>query len=234
MPSMFEIYERHAAEYDQLVDAEDFQGNFRDYVLQVTDWERKSVLEAGVGTGRVTRIYADRAAIVTCFDQSRHMLDGAARRLAKSRGRITYRVADNMRMPRVSPKCDIFIEGWSWGHSIIDVPESVESVTETLLQGVRSSLVDGAEMILIETMGTNTPKPIPPHPRLARFYELLVSKYAFHQVVIRTDYRFPTPDDAIRVMGFFFGSEMEQALRKSRLTDIPEWTGVWHARLSKV
>ncbi|HUX11586.1 MAG TPA: class I SAM-dependent methyltransferase [Spirochaetia bacterium] len=234
MPSMFEIYEKHAAEYDELVDAEDFQGNLHDHILQVVDWDRKSVIEAGTGTGRVTRIYADRASAVTCFDQSQHMLDRAAGRLSKSAAPITFRVADNMHMPQVSPKCDIFIEGWSWGHSIIDAPGSVESVTETLIQGARSNLVRNGEIVLIETMGTNTPEPTPPHTRLARFYELLVSTCSFHQDVVRTDYRFPTADVAIRVMGFFFGPEMEQSLKNSMLTEIPEWTGVWHRSMSEI
>jgi SAM-dependent methyltransferase len=230
MPSMFEIYEKHAVEYDQLVDAEDYQGNFGNYLRQVADWEGKTVLEAGVGTGRVTQLYADLAASAVCFDQSPHMLEAAKRRLSRFGGKISYRVGDNLKMPEVSPKCDIFVEGWSWGHSVVGSSDPVATIAEALIRGVRPSLKPDAVMMVVETMGTNTATPAPPEPRLDRFYKVLVNELGFHQAIIRTDYRFATSEDAIRIMGFFFGETMEKALADSRPTIVTEWTGVWHRR----
>lgn len=229
MPSMFEIYERHAAEYAGLVDAEDYQGNLARCLGQVTDWSDKRVLEAGVGTGRVTRIYAESVASIVCLDRSAHMMEFAARRLSAYEEKLSFRVAENMRLPRISPKFDLFIEGWSWGHSIVDPSRSVESTAEALLSGACRNLRKGATVVLIETMGSNSAQPVAPHPRLARFYELLVGRYSFRQVVVRTDYRFPTADEAIRIMGFFFGDAMRKDLAAARPTVVREWTGVWYA-----
>lgn len=230
MPSMFEIYEKHAVEYDQLVDAEDYQGNLGQYLRQVVDWGGKAVLEAGVGTGRVTELYADEAASAICFDQSPHMLEGARRRLSRFGDKIGYRVADNLNMPPVAPKCDIFVEGWSWGHSAVGSTEPVGSITEKLIRGVQQSLTPDAAMVVVETMGTNTITPSPPDARLAELYRALVDTHGFHQAVIRTDYQFADADEAIRIMGFFFGDAMGKALAQSRPTIVTEWTGVWHRR----
>lgn len=229
MPTMFEIYERHAAEYAELVDAEDYEGNLARCLREVVDWSGKRVLEAGVGTGRVTQIYADSAASVVCLDRSTHMMDFAAHRLAAHRNKLQFRVADNMRLPKISPKFDLFIEGWSWGHSIVDPSRSVESTAEILLAGARHNLRKGGTLVLIETMGSNSARPMAPQARLERFYELLVSRYSFRQVVVQTDYRFPTADEAIRIMGFFFGDSMRDELALARPTVVPEWTGVWYA-----
>jgi SAM-dependent methyltransferase len=234
MPSMYEIYERHAAEYDQLIDAEDYQGNLARHLLQLTDWKEKAVLEAGVGTGRVTQMYAERAASIICLDRSQHMMDAAARRLSKYASKITFRKVDNTALPQFSPRADVFIEGWSWGHSIVDDWRPVEVITQILLNAARRNVVENGVLILIETMGTNTPAPAAPHPRLAEFYALLEAKYSFRQSVLRTDFWFPCVNEAARLMGFFFGDSMQHDLLRSRATVIPEWTGVWYATNSQV
>jgi len=130
MPSMFEIYQKHAAEYDELVDAEDFQGNLSRYLLKIVDWKGQEVIEGGVGTGRVTAIYVDRVRSVLCIDRSPHMMEAAARRLRKFSAKVSFQEADNLSLPTVEPKRSVFIEGWSWGHSIVSEPAEVETVAE--------------------------------------------------------------------------------------------------------
>jgi SAM-dependent methyltransferase len=234
MPSMYEIYEKYAAEYDQLVDAEDYQGNLARHLLQLTDWNRKVVLEAGAGTGRVTQMYAEQAASIICLDRSQHMLSAAARRLSKYASKITFGAVDNTALSQFSARADVFIEGWSWGHSIVDDWRPVEVIAQILLSAARRNVFENGVLILIETMGTNTPVPAVPHARLEEFYALLEAKYSFHQSILRTDYWFPCADEAARIMGFFFGDTMQQDLLRSRATVIPEWTGVWCATNSQV
>ncbi len=231
MPTMEEIYQRHSAQYDELVDAEDYQGNLRAWLRSAVDWRGRRVLEAGAGTGRVTEIYVAGARSATCLDRSAHMLQAARRRLAGYLDRITFMVADNASLPQLPDRYDAFIEGWSFGHSVMDAREPVEEVARRLLAGACRNLTEAAEVVLIETMGTNTEGPRPPAERLAEFYQCLETRHGFRRAIIETDYRFPSVARAAEAMGFFFGPEMRELVESRQQTVIPEWTGAW--RLSR-
>ena len=56
MPSMYEIYDAHSDRYHELVMREDYQGNLARALKRVARWRDAVVVEAGIGTGRVTRI----------------------------------------------------------------------------------------------------------------------------------------------------------------------------------
>ena len=228
MPAMVDIYRRHRVEYDRLVDAEDHAGNLPALLRHIADWRGRRVAEAGAGTGRVTALYAAEAARVLCFDREAHMLEAAGTRLAAHADKILFQVADNLDLPDIPVKTDLFIEGWSWGHSIIDEPGPVEAIAERLLENARRLLRPGGTAILIETLGTGQEAPAPPHPRLGEFYELLRTRRLLRQEIVRTDYRFPSVPDAAETLGFFFGEAMRQSVLERGSPDIPEWTGVWH------
>jgi len=59
------------------------------------------------------------------------------------------------------------------------------------------------------------------------FYDLLETKFGFSRTVLRTDYCFETHDDAIRIMGFFFGDEMKTRVANTTSCIIREYTGIW-------
>ena len=225
---MYDIYRRHRAEYDRLVNAEDHERHLPAFLHSLADWRGKTALEGGLGTGRVTEMYADRARRVVGCDREPHMLEAARERLAPFAHKLDLRVADNLDLPLLPQQADIFIEGWSWGHSIVDGPGSVEDIAAALFAQVRKNLVPGAPVILIETLGTNALSPAAPHPRLAEFYQLLQSRYGLQQTVLSTDYRFPSAAAAAETLGFFFGDAMARAVRAAT---VPEWTGVWYGTL---
>lgn len=227
---MYEIYDHHAREYDRLVSAEDHRGNLSRYLRRLTDWSGKTVLEAGVGTGRLTEIYAEQAVSITCCDRSSHMMEAASLRLSRYSRKTRFLQADNLSMPLIGLKADLFIEGWSWGHSVVDHQESVRTVSATLLEGAFMNLTDNGTLIIVETMGTNVSAAGAPHPSLAEFYRLLEEDYSFNVDVIRTDYSFETVEEAAETMGFFFGADMEEAITRARIRVVPEWTGVWTKR----
>ena len=231
MASMYEIYQRHHDAYDRLVNAEDHRSALPDFLLSAIDWQGRTVLEGGTGTGRVTQIYAPLARHITCLDLEPHMLEAAAERLVAWADKITFRAANNLDLPQLAEPADIFIEGWAWGHSIVDAPGSVEATAERLFANIRKNLLPGADVILIETMGTNRPEPGAPLPRLGKFYDLLKEQYGFTETVLATDYRFPTVQDAAETLGFFFGDDMKQDIRDAGATVIPEWTGIWQGIL---
>ena len=231
MPSMYEIYQRHHAGYDRLVNAEDHARHLPPGLQAIADWRGRNVLEGGLGTGRVTELYGEQARRITGCDREAHMLEAARRRLARFADKLDLRVADNLDLPVLQEKADIFIEGWSWGHSIVDGPGSVENLAAALFAQVRKNLVPGGRVILIETLGTNSLAPAAPHPRLAEFYQLLQSRYGLRQTALSTDYRLSSAAEAADVLGFFFGDGLGQAVRANGSAIVPEWTGVWHGPL---
>ena len=231
MPSMYDIYRRHRAEYDRLVNAEDHARHLPEFLDSNVDWRDKTILEGGLGTGRVTDLYLDRVRRVFGFDREPHMLAAARARLARCAPKLDLRPADNLALPRLSEPADLFIEGWSWGHSIVDGPGSVEDIAAALFANLRPNLVPGAPVILIETLGTNSLSPAAPHPRLAEFYHLLQSRFGLRQTALSTDYRFPSASAAAETLGFFFGEAMAAAVRNANSPVVPEWTGVWHGPL---
>ena len=231
MPSMYDIYRRHRAEYDRLVGAEDHERHLPAFLRSLADWRGKTVLEGGLGTGRVTEMFVEQARRVVGCDREAHMLKAARERLARFADRLELRGADNLDLPVLPEKADVFIEGWSWGHAVVDGPGDVEEIAEALVAQVRKNLVPGGLVVLIETLGTNALSPAAPHPRLAEFYQILQSRFGLRQTAISTDYRFASAAEAAAVLGFFFGDAMAQAVRVANSAVVPEWTGVWHGPL---
>ena len=231
MPAMYDIYRRHRIEYDRLVNAEDCEHHLPAFLRSIADWRGKTVLEGGLGTGRVTELFIDDARRVVGCDREAHMLEAARERLARFTDKLELRVADNLDLPLLPEKANVFIEGWSWGHAVVDGPGEVEAIAEALFTQVRKNLVPGGLVVLIETLGTNALSPAAPHPRLAEFYQLLQSRFGLRQTALSTDYRFATPAEAAEVLGFFFGDAMGKAVRANGSAIVPEWTGVWHGSL---
>lgn len=259
MPEMYEIYRQHADWYDRLVGAEDVEGNLAPALFEVARWKGVDVYEAGVGTGRVTKLYVERVRAATLVDRSQHMLDQAARNLAGFSDKLRFLLGDNFALPRPVASAsvsgadggasagtgaaafggaDIVIEGWAFGHGIVDraeaargedgsVAAAVAQATKELLSSVRQVARPGATLIILETMGTATEGPAAPLPELALFYELLHGELGFSQRVISTDYQFKSAGEAEEVLGFFFGEEMAARVRELGSPRIPEWTGLW-------
>lgn len=232
MPSMYDIYRRHRAEYDRLVNAEDHARHLPAFLNSIMDWRRKTALEGGLGTGRVTELFIEQARRVVGCDREAHMLEAARERLARFADKLELRVADNLDLPLLPDKADVFVEGWSWGHAVVDGPGDAEAIAAALFAQVRKNLSPGGLVVLIETLGTNAPAPAAPHPRLAEFYQILQSRHGLRQTAISTDYRFASAAEAAEVPGFFFGDAMAQAVRAAGSATVPEWTGVWWGRLN--
>jgi SAM-dependent methyltransferase len=233
MPDMFEIYQSHAPRYHELVMAEDFENNLGSLLHQLVNWHDLSVLEAGVGTGRVTQLYIAQTATTVCCDQSQHMLDFAQKSLAAHSPKLTFQLADNTELPDFESTFEVFIEGWSFGHTIMACvnEEEILHTTNVLLANAMKNLSSGSTIIIIETLGTNVDSPTPPHENLRLFYETLVHTHDFGQHVIRTDYQFDTNEEAAGIMGFFFGDDMMQSVLARGTSTIPEWTGTWTRKI---
>jgi ubiquinone/menaquinone biosynthesis C-methylase UbiE len=230
MPTMPEIYNNYSIEYDELVSCEDYEGNLAATILGITSFKKKRVIEFGVGTGRLTRIFAEMAERISCCDASSHMIDRAKKNLSEWETKIDFFTCDSRCFPDNQEVFDIAIEGWSFGHMIPEKRHEIGTMTETLIATCTKHLKRNGDMIMIETLGTNVDQPGPTKERLSIFFDHLEKQHGFSQKVIRTDYKFPSNSEAARVMGFFFGEKMKEAVFTRGTSIIPEYTGVWYRK----
>ncbi|NOY07499.1 MAG: class I SAM-dependent methyltransferase [Spirochaetes bacterium] len=230
MPSMTEIYNRHAFEYDELVSHEDYSGNLPRKLHAIFNFNNKSVIEFGVGTGRLTKLYIQQVKQVSCFDRSVHMLDKAKANLEPFKGKTTLDICDNNYINRLDLKADFIIEGWSFGHTIMENADEVFKTTDKLVSDCALLLEKNGTIIIIETLGTDMEKPIPPAKTLEVFYNYLEEKHNFKRIIIETDYKFTTVHEAVRVLGFFFGEETAKSISEKNNTIVKEFTGIWYRK----
>ncbi|MBN2656160.1 MAG: class I SAM-dependent methyltransferase [Spirochaetales bacterium] len=120
---MYEIYDRHSYEYDELLRHEDHEKNLPAKMNELFDFRGKTVLEFGTGTGRLTAIYAPSAGKIFCFDRSGNMLDKAKNNLSGFSEKIIFGFCDNNEIGMLEETGDFLIEGWSFGHTVSDYEE---------------------------------------------------------------------------------------------------------------
>ena len=109
MPSMQEIYNNYSIQYDELVNHEDYNNNLSNYLLEKFNFSGKTIIELGVGTGRVTKIFAERAQSIFCYDKSQHMLNKAKINLNHHTSKIEFSQCDNYNIKKIKEKTDIVI-----------------------------------------------------------------------------------------------------------------------------
>ena len=222
------IYARHAAEYHELVAAEDWRGNLPKAIRRIVDPAGRTVVELGAGTGRVTALVAPGASRVLAFDRSRSMLDQAEAGLSRlGISNVALGIADNRAVPLPDGSADIVIEGWSFGHTVSVARDAWRGAAEGLIRESERLLVPGGTLILIETLGTGFRMPTPPGDILPVFFGFLERQLGFTATWIRTDYRFSSLVEARRLVEFFFVTMTDYELGENASVIVPECTGIW-------
>src|SRR6056297_1055039 len=230
MPTMNEIYKKYALQYDKLVKAEDYQKNINKYLINNIEWKDKVVYEAGIGTGRLTKIYIQQIKKLYGFDREAHMLEQCKNNLDEYLEKVFLNIGNNESLPVVDEKSDIFIEGWSFGHTIVEKNNDIQSTTERIVNNIwRNTTVDSVK-IIIETLGTNVNEPKYINNDLKQFYRLIEDEYGFKKTIVKTDYKFDNYREAAQIMGSFFGEEMERGIIQRKSEIVPEYTGIWIKR----
>ncbi len=223
MPGMFEVYQSYADLYDELVNHEDYNNNLYKFLNDNIQWENKVVGEFGIGTGRVTKNYIAKAQKVYAYDNSQHMIDKAKLNLSEWANKIEYSISDNKQINSLENKFDIIIEGWSFGHLVV---QDNETRNQTIQMLIKETTKRADTVIFIETMGTNVDSANPPGEKLSLFYHALVDN-GFKEYIIETDYKFSNHEEAGRIMGGFFGDSMKTDIIQRKLEIIKEYTGIW-------
>ena len=222
------IYNGKAEQYHELVTREDVDGNLPAALWEIADFQGKTVVELGAGTGRVTGIVAARAARVLAYDRSLHMLDRARSALAAELGRnVSLALADNRAIPLSPATADIVIEGWSFGYTVNRAPEGWRAAAEALVAETVRLLKPGGTALIIETLGTGHRSPASLGGSLGSFYHWLERENGYSHRWIRTDYLFETERKARELVEFFFGSMVEHDILASGQVRVPECTGLW-------
>jgi ubiquinone/menaquinone biosynthesis C-methylase UbiE len=229
------IYERHAAEYDAMVAAEDCDGHLLPALRSIAPLEGAAALEVGAGTGRVTRLLLEAGARVVASEPALAMLAVARRHVAsRPAGRCALLGADALALPVRAGWADVAVAGWALGHlrswHAVRWRETIARALGELDRALRSV----GTLVVIETLGTGEEHPLPPSPELAEYYAWLEGEQQMERLVIRTDYGFPDPEAAARATGFFFGGEFAARVLERGWSRIPECTGLWWRRSAAV
>ncbi len=230
-----EIYREHADAYDRLVRAEDAAGELPRALAELVDVRGARVLDVGCGTGRLTRILLGLgAAHVTGVDRAEAMLGVAARALSAdvARGAVELveadaRVLDAHGVPVGA--FDVATAGWCFGHFRHWMPEDWRQDVDRALDAMTRAVRAGGTLVVIETLGTGHETPRR-HAPLDEYFEALEAR-GFARRAIRTDYAFDSVEEAVEVLGPFFGDDLSARVREAGWSRVPECTGVWSRRV---
>ncbi|HWN66515.1 MAG TPA: class I SAM-dependent methyltransferase [Haliangium sp.] len=219
-----EIYAHHAAAYDELVAAEDCDGNLLPALARVMPVTGR-VVEVGAGTGRLTRLLARAGATVVATEPAAAMLAVGRQRLGEL-ANVSWHQTPAHALPVADGWADAGIAGWVFGHFREWMPAGWEAELAQALAELGRVVRRGGTLVIIETLGTGQVEPAPPTPGLAEYYAWLEAR-GFVRAAIRTDYVFDSVDEAARVTGFFFGEAFAARVREQGWTRVPECTGIW-------
>lgn len=220
-----EIYASDPAGYDRLVDAEDVDANLAPAILGGLDPDGLRVVEAGAGTGRITRLLTARGARVVATDLSEPML-----RRASARGADALAVADATALPHPPGVADLAVAGWVLAHFRLWLPAGWRERTRAAIGELHATLRPGGRLVVVESLGTCVDRPGAPSPELAEFHGFLEDDLHLSRAVIATDYVFTSPEEAATVTERFFGVELADRVRTAGSARVPEFTGVWAAQ----
>lgn len=220
-----EIYAKHAEAYDELVAAEDCDGNLLPALERLMPVAGRRVVEVGAGTGRVTRLLAQAGATVMATERSPAMLAVGQQRLG-GQPNVSWHLASAEALPVEAGWADAGVAGWVFGHFREWMPSGWEAELTRALAELTRVVRRGGALVIIETLGTGSSEPAPPTPGLAEYYGWLEGR-GFARSWVRTDYQFDSVDEAARVTGFFFGAAFGERVRQEGWSRIPECTGLW-------
>ena len=221
------IYASRAAEYHQMIAAEDVDGRLLPAIEQVTTLRGKRVLDLGTGTGRLPLLIGDQVVQLIGLDLHRDMLLQHVAQRQRHGGRWGVVQGDMRRLPFRSAWADVVTAGWAIGHMRRWFAADWRTPIGQVLDEMHRVVTPDGALIVIETLSTGSLTPAPPTAAYAEYYDWLEQAWGFSRQTIPTDYQFANVDEAVARTEFFFGPELAARIREHGWARLPEWTGVW-------
>jgi SAM-dependent methyltransferase len=231
------IYREFPDLYEHLVRAEDADQNLAAAFHSLLPSGFVTVLDIGAGTGRIGRVLAaslSRDALCVAIDVEESMLTHG-RRLRESmsmvEGTLIWApvVGDARALPVPRAVFDVAIAGWVLGHICEWNPGSWRREIALAVEQACTAVRAGELVTIVDTLGSAVESAAAPSPLLADFHDWL-EQNAFSKIVIETDYVFGSIREAIHLLGFFFGPDCGEKVRRSNNRRVREFTGVWWRR----
>ena len=223
-----QIYSEGAVTYDRLVSCEDKDDNLLPAIASICKLKHKDVIELGCGTGRLTRQLLPHVKSIHAFDIEVEMISVAVRHLDESvQSKCNFSVAEHRSIPVPDKSADICIAGWTINHVLRQEPERWRDSVRDIVQEMNRVLRPHGTILIIETLGIGVFEPQAPTASLREYYSFLENELNFERTWIRTDYQFETLEEASKLIGFFFGDDLRQAVIAQNMLVVPECTGIW-------
>lgn len=220
------VYRNNARAYDVVVRAEDCDGALEKALLPFLK-PGFTVLEVGIGTGRLTELLIRNDCNVRGFEQAQAMLDIAKERLNKVEGGgWEIALGDARDLPLKDFKAELAVSGWVLGHMTEWDGENWRNSVDLSIREMQR-IVPHGPIIIFETLGSGTETPGAPNDALAQYYQHLEGHYGFVKNVLSTDYQFDSVQQAADSTRFFFGDEFANKVLSNGWARIPEFTGMW-------
>ena len=225
-----DVYRRKARAYEQMINAEDIDGNLTKTLKRLVDFSAGPVLDLGSGTGRLPQLLHRQTAGIA-LDLHWDMLLENRRQQRDQRFHWPLLQGDLHHLPFTNHCARIITAGWAIGHFCGWYDREWRAHVERALSEILRVASAGADILIMETLGTGVQQPGAPDARLASYYRLLEEVWGFERYEVSTDYLFSTVEEAVEATAFFFGQSLVEEIRRQQWQRIPEWTGVWRLRL---
>lgn len=228
MPEQSEVYQNYAQDYERLIAKEDYRGNILAAIQSRIDLNNLVIADIGAGTGRFTRMLQPYAKDILGLDLSMQMLR-VAKTLLRTQSQSGWYLsgADNRNLPIAANAVDLAIAGWSFGHATVWYEDMWKKEISLSIMELLRIVRPGGTAMVFETLGSGSDEPGPPTKTLADYYTYLEQDLGFEKIIIETDYRFSSLEEAEELSRFFFGDELGDKVVERNWVILPEWTGMW-------
>ena len=217
------IYTKEDSEFFPFAQNEDFQSNLSDFLKNNFLWENKSVLELGVGFGRITDIYVDEIKSLIATDKSEAMINFCINKYCSTKSNVNFMCCEHEKIVERLPSghFNVMISSYSLCYT------ATKYKTKEALFGFLDKLfsIDCDNYIIIENSGIFSLEDEYLRP-YQLYFEYLNSK--FKSCKIRTDFKFNTNEEAVKHSRIFFGNEISEKIKKSGNCIVPETTCIWY------
>ncbi len=219
------IYRQFPETYEALVAHEDYQANLAGALRGLIPGDGEYVVDIGTGTGHVARLLAGAT-----HTASRPPIDRC--RCCAPPPRLLRAGLPGWPPTTASSPCGPVGPIWWWPAGVSGIPWHGTGMTgpgRSIAPWERCVRIarPGGTLAVIETLGTGRETPLAPTQELANYYLWLEDEHGFERRWMRTDYLFEDAAQAERLIRFFFGDEMGDAVKTAGLRMVPECTGMW-------